>query len=390
MANPGMGLAKLSDELTRQRTSRHDYLAKTEVLSIVPGNGLRAPTPPDERVAMQITNGKRERFGITALGHDQLGQYVGIPAAYYDRMLAERPDLLADNVNGWLSEKKEKRLIRTLDGRVRAVLSDRYRALDNFDLMKAVLPVLDKRKVQVISASVTETRLYVKAILPDLSEPLPAGRFWLDGHSSIGTDKRESRIVAAITISNSEVGAGALAVVPSVFETWCTNLATMREAAMRKYHVGRALDNGDGDTSDIYKDDTRKADDRALWLKVRDVTEAAFAKDQFALAIGRIKGAVEEPIESDDLPAVIEVLGKEFDLPEALDKVLLKNLIQRADTSRWGLVSAVTMSANKQTDYELATDLEEIGGTILNDDRVWKTIATAGEKPRRTRKAVTA
>ena len=35
-------------------------------------------------------------------------------------------------------------MIRTLDGQVRAVLSDRYRRLGNFDLAENVLPILQR------------------------------------------------------------------------------------------------------------------------------------------------------------------------------------------------------------------------------------------------------
>jgi hypothetical protein len=35
-------------------------------------------------------------------------------------------------------------MLRTLDGQVRAVLSDRYRRLDNFDLAESVLPILQQ------------------------------------------------------------------------------------------------------------------------------------------------------------------------------------------------------------------------------------------------------
>ena len=37
----------------------------------------------------------------------------------------------------WLQSDDDRRMIRTLDGNVRAVLSDHYRRLDNFDLAEA-------------------------------------------------------------------------------------------------------------------------------------------------------------------------------------------------------------------------------------------------------------
>ena len=52
--------------------------------------------------------------------------------------LADAPMLLADNANRWLKDKGEdRRLIRTLDGKARALLSDKYRPLENEDLAEA-------------------------------------------------------------------------------------------------------------------------------------------------------------------------------------------------------------------------------------------------------------
>jgi hypothetical protein len=66
--------------------------------------------------------------------------------------------------------------------------------------------------------------------------------------------------VAAIVISNSEIGNGTLRVEPSVFTTWCTNLAVMAQAAMKKYHVGRAFE---ADTNlEIFRDETGS---RTIW-----------------------------------------------------------------------------------------------------------------------------
>ena len=58
-------------------------------------------------------------------------------------MLQEEPGLLADNVNRWLHKgEPTQRLLRTIDGRARAFLSNRYRCIDNFEIAQAVLPII--------------------------------------------------------------------------------------------------------------------------------------------------------------------------------------------------------------------------------------------------------
>lgn len=371
--NKGIGLEALAKEVQRQREVRKDLNAHTSAMTAKVVDAGTKPT-----VALALKNGKTTTYDIASLGHEQIGEYLKIPKPYYERMLDEAPLLLADNINAWLAKRDERRMVRVLDGKVRAVLSNTYHPMDNYELMQAVLPVLAKHKVEVMSADVTERRLYIKAIIPALSEALPAGRFWLDDKHAIGHGTTETRIVSAITISNSEVGDGSLSVAPSVFDTWCTNLAVMREAAMRKYHVGRRTGREDDASVIVYKDDTRKADDKALWLKVRDTVEASFDEQHFRKAIAQMRNATEQNIEGDNLPAVIEAVGDEYDLPLGFDAKLLANLTKRADSSRFGVAAAVTALANTQKDYELSTELEAIGGDILTNDTVWKVIAKAG------------
>lgn len=347
----GRTLSELAAELERQTGTRKDYIAPQGKIEAVP-------------VANDITidgiNG--QALTVTPYAHGQLSAHLGIPKAYYDRMKTERPELLAANVNTWLhADPNNKRMIRAIDGRVRAVLSPKYRPLDNFDLASTILPVLQQHNVQVMSSELTETRMYIKAILPDLSDELPEGMAY-GGHNRVGGDR--GHLVAAIVISNSEVGDGTLRVEPSVFTTRCTNLAIMFEAAMKKYHVGRA-GQSDENSWEVFADATRKADDAAFWLKVRDITLAAFREDLFRKAIASIKVAGGRPIVSDDLPAVVDAAVEVLALPPASSSSILRHLAAGGDLTAWGLSSAITRLANDADDYEYATVLERAGGKVL-------------------------
>ena len=361
----GKSLAELAAELQRQTETRKDYIAPQAVTEAVVVDGV---------VKLAGFNG--DAFEIRPHAHAQLSQALSIPKAYYDRMAAEEPALLAQNVNTWFQREPDaKRMIRTLDGSVRAVLSPKFRPLDNFDLAQAILPTLIERKIQIASCELTETRMYIKGILPELSDELPAGLSYGTGHHNIATDR--GRVVAAIVISNSDVGAGSLRMEPSVFTTWCTNLAIMKQAAMRKYHVGRA-NAGDGDTWEVLHDDTRAADDRAFWLKVRDVTMAAFDEKIFRAAVERMRLAGQAPIKSDNLSAVVSKAVEVLALPAATSNGILSFLAKGGDITQWGLSSAITRVANDYADYEGATVLERAGGEVLElPAGSWRAISEA-------------
>ena len=358
--NTGRTLNNLAAELTRQTESKRDYIApqgKVDV-EVLPAKGAAGD--------IAITGFNGGAMPLTNYAHGQLAGHLGVPKAYYDRMRAEQPDLLAVNVRTWLhADPANKRMIRTLDGKVRAVLSPKFRPLDNFDLANAVLPTLIQSKAQVVSSELTETRMYIKAILPELSDELPAGLAWGTGHNRVGgAGLDRGKVVAAIVISNSDIGAGTLRVEPSAFTTWCTNLAIMARAAMKKYHVGRATSAGE-DGYEVYRDETREADDRAFWLKVRDVTMAAFNEDIFRQAIADMRAAADRPIKSDDLPKVVELAVEQLALPAGSQGGILKHLAGGGDLSQWGLSSAITRVAGEVADYELATTMERAGGQIL-------------------------
>jgi hypothetical protein len=98
-------------------------------------------------------------YGVTPLARRQLADKLKIPYAYFERMREDQPALLDRNVNTWLQSEDERRMLRTLDGQVRAVLSDRYRRLDNFDLAESVLPILQQLpEVRFESVELTETK----------------------------------------------------------------------------------------------------------------------------------------------------------------------------------------------------------------------------------------
>lgn len=376
----GLNLVDLAQQLQEQVTSRKDLLAPQAVVKAV---------PVDRDVVLDGLNG--DPVPLTNHAHGQVASHLGIPAAYYTRMRNEQPELLAANINTWLqAQPKEKRLIRVINGRGAGFLSPRYRPLDNYPLAAAVLPTLLERKVQVLSAQLTETSLYIKGILPELSDELPEGMVWGSGHADITRvapglqlpteqiiqTRGRGRLVAAITISNSEVGAGTLRIEPSVFTTWCTNLAILKQAAMKKYHVGRAWE---ADANfEVFEDDTRKADDEAFFLKVRDVTKAAFSEERFAAAIAQIRAAGGREIVSSNLEKVVDVTVRQLALPVGTAPNILSFLTRGGDLSQWGLSSAITAVANDVESYELATQLEYAGGEVLAlEGKGWDAIAKA-------------
>lgn len=346
----------MANELKRQLETRKDYVAQQGAIS------MNVSINEDKSPVLEGINGGA--MALTRHAHGQMAGYTGIPKAYYDRMLEHGPELLCRNVTHWLHKNPDEgRLVRTLDGNVRGILSPKYRPLDNYDLADVALPVLINKSCKIVSADLTETRMYIKAVLPSLEAEIKGSR------------QTGDVVQAGIVISNSEVGAGAVRVEPMIYRLVCLNGMIAPDSALRKYHVGKGNE-VDG-IQELLTTETKRADDRAFWMKVRDVLQGAFNETVFHALVKKMEDAAQQKIEG-FAPRVVEVVAERLGLPKSSGDSIMTHLIEGGDLSRWGLVNAITRCANEEQDYEFATTLERAGGKVLElaPDQ-WKEVSMA-------------
>lgn len=329
--NRGISLTQLASEIERQRDAKHDLIASTGDISMTSdGKGLVIADDAD--------------YGINQSAHMQIANRLGIPTKYYERMAVESPALLATNVNEWLHKKPERRMVRTLDGNVRAFLSDRYQRIDNHEIAEIALPVLAQLpEVQIVSSQITEHRMYIQAVTPRLT----------------GEVALNDAVQAGVIISNSEIGMGSVAVQPIIWRLRCLNGMVVPDQAFKAYHVGRRVE----DSEQLWADDTRRADDRAILLKVRDMIAKAVSEVQFRENLDRMTGLTTKRITGDPTK-VVEVLAKKVNANESEKGGILRSLIEGGDLSAWGLLNAVTAQAH-EAEYDRAVEFASHGGQLL-------------------------
>ena len=63
----------------------------------------------------------------------------------------------------------------------------------------------------------------------------------------------------------------------------------------------------------------------------------------------------------------VEVLGDKYILNKTERATILRHFIMSNDYTAFGLVNAVTRSSQDISDYNRATELERLGGTILDE-----------------------
>jgi Domain of unknown function (DUF932) len=339
----GTPLSELAQQLITERQTQRDFIADTHRLTTHPaGAGVSIELQHNDGT-MDVTP---TRF---ALG--QIANHYKIPMAYVDRMIqANAGPLLAQNLAYWFAEQPSTRLLRTRTGdtgELRAFLSRRYRALDNYELAEAVIPQLERPGVRVVSARITDTHFYLQATSDRVTAEV----------------RRGDIVQAAVVIANSEVGASSLRVSPMVYRLVCTN-GLISGSELRQHHVGRGLDPNDG-ASEFYRDETCRAVDRAFWLKVVDTVDAAMNEALFGQLVDKLRVAAGEPLDAKP-SAIVEVVGRRFGLTETEQDGVLQQLALGADWTRYGVVNAVTRIAEDSATYDRAVELERIGGEVLD------------------------
>jgi hypothetical protein len=254
-------------------------------------------------------------YSLTEWTHSQIAVKLQIPKRYYDRIRnAGKTELLADNVNAWLGEK-ERRLVRISDRRIRAIFSDRYRIMDNYDLVFLTLYEFRKKEtIPVYRADLIERMLYLEAV-----------------DMTMTTEIREQDLIyGGLIIRNSEVGASAFKVEPFLLRKICDN-GLIGELALKRIHLGKqTAEIGEIDWSD----ETKELEDKALRAKAKDIITATFDRDVFESGIDKLRKS--------------------------------ELLMHFSEHTKYGLVNAVTRLAKDTESVDAQIRLEEFGGRLLS------------------------
>ena len=365
----GISLQALAAEIERQETAKRDFVADTRKMIVSPIEArerqLGAGKDEDRVVSQNLVldlDGVEGRFPFTTTMHEQVATKTGIPRPYYDRMREHAGDLLATNINHWLHRQPEQRMVRTLDARARALVSDKFRPLDHPEMLRAVLPVLREADVVVRSSQMTERRLYLQVTSRRLE----------------GEVRKGDVVQFGLVIANSEIGMGALSVSEMMYRLVCLN-GVILGSAVRKSHVGRKIaDDGLGhEAVEFYADETRKADDRAFFLKLRDTVKGLLSDARLQAQLEKLRGAAERRITGDPVK-VVEVTQKRLSLTDGERGDVLRHLIEGGDLSAWGLANAVTRLAHDASDYDRSVELERLGARVIELPQTeWRQLAEA-------------
>lgn len=355
----GMSLEALLTEVQRQNEVKRDFTTSTEDnVRMVEAEDLQNGVAV---VMLKDGAAELERFAVSEQAHKQIAARLNIPSRYYLRLLADHRDLVVHQVNALFEREPASRLFRTLDGTLRAFLSDRYLRLDNNDVLEQTLPAIVKGELetQLLSTNVGENKMHMKVLFTGDELAHEVTSRTKDGSTRI--------IKPGFRMSNSETGQGTLAIEGFFYDGYCLNgcvFGQIEAFSFKRTHLGGRLI--EGVDFEVLSDESRELEDKAIISQVSDVM-TALANPEFAQKmVTRLRattetGDVQSPVNAVDLAV------KELDLREDEKETILTTFIEDRDYSQWGLASAITSVANKETtSYERACELENVGSNVID------------------------
>jgi len=357
-ATTSYDLPGLATELKRQLETRDDVVADTRVLSLATSPYHPEVTPEPLRLTLDRRGEPSADWAITDHAHGQIRSYLQCDAKLYKRLRADHPDLLAHLANGLFTREPAKRLVRVMDGTVRAFMSNTYRPRDNWDLLdQAILPTLGEymrtgARVEFKACELTETHMYIKTVFPDIYRPV--------GDPQVGDTVR-----AGLIVKNSEVGSSSLGIFPYTDRLICRNGMVHTDYGKAARHVGKRI-TGEEESWDFWSDETRKLDEQAFFAKCADTVRGVLNETVFDAIVAQMDDLASMRLPESPLDTVKNVT-KRHDFSEGESNSILTALIENADLTGWGLVNAITQTARDLDSPDRRVDLETLAGKMTAD-----------------------
>jgi hypothetical protein len=387
-------------EIERQAKTKKDFIVPSAKLKSAPDGRLSLPADvqsfkladsgntyltweeaekaaaPGEKIIPQTGGGD---LPLSRTAERQLCQRLGVPLDFLDRLRREGQGEVAADIatlrlrlprKGEDPDGAETRtdrfMVRTLDGKVRAVLSPSYRIIDNVDLFYCVAQKCAAAGAEIWQMRLTENSFQMLAVAKGISGNVTTDRTfnpgdgWESRWANLGGDTQ----FAALSIENSETGGGSASVAPAVMTRVCANFNVWAKT-MRAVHVGRRrAEDGLIESAEI-----EAAESRLIWMKIQQAIDTVFNVDRFADYIDTLNAATQRNIPRDNATKTVENVAMKFEIAEADKGAILQALMESRDYSQYGLMQAITVTAHEKDaagESEAASDLEFVGGSVAH------------------------
>lgn len=369
LRNAHLGL--IAEMLQQQNARKIDIVAPAKALLMMMA---------DDGPVMQVHTEEQhvDRDGVTAVGgnyrptdifDEGVSDKLDIPIRYLRRMREQHPGLYGINVNGWWAKDPDRKFLLRLfrgDGDVgvaRALLSDRFRVIDNLDFLLATLDAVKGTgmEVKVRSADLSERRMTVRLVCPEVTALAPT---LLRGYRNPwnGDTGEDNPVVhSGIRISNSETGGGAWTIVPEFVVQVCTNGMTVTKDAIREVHLGGRLEEGPVNWSD----ETQQRSLELVKSKTADAVRTFLDTEYMTKVIAEAETKADVALSTHKVDEQVKDVTKAAGFTEAQQEEILFYFIQSGQMTIGGIYNSATMFAQTVEDPDEAHLVDMRAAAIL-------------------------
>jgi len=333
----GQEIKQMLKQINNDVKFKKDYIITLNALQINESN----TTYPN----LQITDSANQ-YNLNDHSLNNLCNKLEIGTRYISKCLPVSQSLVTHNLNFWINNTKSRELmLRTVEGhdinRVRAIMTNRYKRIDNDVVANATLTKLMDMGAELKYSHYDGDNLNITAVLPKLEGEVVEGDF----------------VQGGITITNSEIGRGSLVVKPFIYRLVCTNGMVAPEYLNQFYakHVGKMIIDLDGDEQW-----------KTIVDKMGQQLELISNPELFQENVEKLKQATEEKINSHQ----VEVLAKKHGLSDDERAGVFERLNHYVGetfvTSKYDVANAITNIANDESKSDdRARFLQELGGLVI-------------------------
>ena len=381
-----LSLQEIVKQLQNQNLLKQDFVVPSKYLKMVDSNLIVINESKldslsklllETGISIDVDDLQKIELAVLDCCHSQIGNRLDIPKKYYDKMLSKEQyhHLLDYNVTSWFAEKNENNfLLRTFidreekTGIARAILSDRYNVLDNYDVMLATLDAIRESgiNVQIESGDITDTKFYMRFVCPDIEMDAPE---ILKNYRVPDGTQGGNGIISGFVISNSETGNGKFSISPRAVVLACRNGMIFKNDAFQKTHLGAKMEEF---TTIDWSEETRQKNYELVCSQVKDAIKYYASEEYLGAKIHELveKGNKEltYPIET------IKNVSKHLSISEEKESSILNYFIKSGDTNAFGVTQALTYyaqhNASPEERYEIETESVLILDSIEEFDKV--------------------
>lgn len=377
-------LPELVQELQKQNLLKKDFVVPSNCISMKDGKLIITNHKENQqlqKILNEINIGFSDEINnstvLQPMGifHEQLAEKLSIPKKYYDKMnVTAHLPILDENVSYWMKGEKTSYLLRTFldkeekSGYVRAILSDRFKVIDHYDILLAVLAAINETglniQIDAGGCDITDTRMYARFICPDIEIKAPE---LLKNYRNPKGGEQSDSIISGFVITNSEVGYGTMSISPRAKILACKNGLITTKEKFSQVHLGGKMEQ----YSEIqWSENTKQKNLDLIIAQVKDYVLRFASKEFLGESIAKLIEKNKELEHPSD--AVFNICNK-MNISEERQKDILSIFMKSGDSTSFGLSQALTFFAHDKAGADMQYDLEmgslEVVNNVQNYDK---------------------